>query len=409
MHFLRIKNWTHRRKTYHPTSVDSSFHCPFRSFIDQFGMIDVGFVGNPFTWSNNRQGLENFKERLDRGLASPAWVHLHPDFYLIHLPAHYSNHNPISLNTNPSSCFLPRPFRFEEFCSKDSTCEHVIESAWQIYVPYYPTAYLSKKLANTKTALLKWNSLHFGNIHKRIKETLYLLDTIQQSLATLISHEQELNLKLDLENILVKEETLWCSKSTGTWLTCKDLNTNYFHTSTLIRRMSNAVNFLKLDSRDWVSSRAEIGGNFIAHFTNLFTSSNPLIENEMLNLFSPIITKKENVLLCTPLAKEEIFEALASLGTTKAPGLDRFTALFFKKYWPMVRKDVLICIEQFFKNHNLLRNQNHSFITLVPTLSGSHTTHQFRPISFCNIVYKIISKVLANRLKRFLPKIISPL
>jgi hypothetical protein len=52
--------------------VDSSSHCPFRNFIDHFGMIDVGFVGNPFTWSNNRQGLENIKEILDRGLASPA-------------------------------------------------------------------------------------------------------------------------------------------------------------------------------------------------------------------------------------------------------------------------------------------------------------------------------------------------
>jgi hypothetical protein len=64
---------------------------------------------------------------------------------------------------------------------------------------------------------------------------------------------------------------------------------------------------------------------------------------------------------------------------------------------------------QLFKNHNLLRNQNQSFLALVPKISGSHTAHQFRPISLCNIVYKIISKILANRLKRFIPKIIYPL
>jgi hypothetical protein len=259
--------------------VESSFHCPFRNFIDHFGMIDVGFVGNPFTWSNNRQGLENIKERLDRSLASPAWVHLHPDFSLIHLHAHNSDHNPISLTTNSTSSFLPRPFRFEEFWAKDPTCEHVVEAAWQIYFPNYPAACLSKKLTNTKSALLKWNSLHFGNIHKRIKETLNILDSVQQSPATSLAHEQEINLKLDLENLSIKEESLWCSKSRETWLTCKDLNTKYFHTSTLIRRRSNAVNFLKLDSGGWVSSRAEIGENFLAHFTTLFTSSNPLIEN----------------------------------------------------------------------------------------------------------------------------------
>jgi hypothetical protein len=120
---------------------------------------------------------------------------------------------------------------------------------------------------------------------------------------------------LDLENFLVKEESLWCSKSRKAWLTCKHLNIKYFHTSTIIRRRSNAINFLKLDSGDWMSSQAEICGNFIAHFTDLFTFSNSLIENEMLDLFSPIIIEEENALLCTFLAEEEISEALASLGT----------------------------------------------------------------------------------------------
>ena len=108
--------------------VASSSNCSFRKFIDHFGMIDVGFVGNPFTWGNNRKGLENIKERLDRGLASPSWVHLHPDFSLIHLPALNSVHNPISLNTNTTSYFLPIPFRFEEFSSNDPSCGHVIET-----------------------------------------------------------------------------------------------------------------------------------------------------------------------------------------------------------------------------------------------------------------------------------------
>ena len=323
--------------------VDSSSHYSFGGFIDHFGMIDVGFVGNPFTWSNNRQGLDNIKERLDRGLASPTWVHLRSNFSLIHLPTHNSDHNPISFTTNTISYFLPRPFRFKEFWSKDPSCELVIEAAWQIYFPNYHAACLSKKLTNTKLALLKWNSLHFGNIHKRIKETFTILDSVQQSPATPLAHEQELNLKMDLENLLIKEEFLWCSKSKETKLTCMDLNTKYVHTTTLIRRRSNAINFLKLDSRDWVSSRAKIGGNFIAHFTNLFTSSNPLIENEMLDLFYPIITYEENASLCT--TEEEISEALASLGTTKVPGPDGFIALFYKKYWHVFRKDVLVSIE----------------------------------------------------------------
>jgi hypothetical protein len=142
-------------------------------------------------------------------------------------------------------------------------------------VPPSPKFCLPKKLENTKVALLKWNSLHFGNIHRKIKGTLSLLDLVQQKPHSQNNFDQEISLKLDMENLLVKKEILWKSKSRESWLTCKDLNTKYFHTSTIIRRRSNAMNFLKLDSGVWVSSRAEIGGNFSSHFSNIISSSHP--------------------------------------------------------------------------------------------------------------------------------------
>jgi hypothetical protein len=171
-------------------------------------MIDLGFAGNPFTWSNNRLGLENIKERLDKGLASPSWIHLHPEFSLIHLPAHNLDHNPISLNTNSTSCFLARPFRFEEFWTKDPSCGQVIAATWQKFVPIHKDFCLPKRLENTKVALLKWNSLHFGNIHKQINDTLKLLDTTQKTTPSHSSFELEISLKVDLDNLLIKEESL---------------------------------------------------------------------------------------------------------------------------------------------------------------------------------------------------------
>jgi hypothetical protein len=164
------------------------------------------------------------------------------------------------------------------------------------------------------------------------KRSHNLLDYAQKIPPTQTSFELEISLKVDLENLLVKEETLWRSKSRESWLICKDLNTNYFHLSTLIRRRSNAVDFLKLDSSVWVSSRSNISENFTAHFTNIFTTSNPLIKPKMLNLFPPIISDDENVILSSIPGEEEILDTLASLGSTKAPGPYGFTALFYKKY-----------------------------------------------------------------------------
>jgi hypothetical protein len=129
----------------------------------------------------------------------------------------------------------------------------------------------------------------------------------------------------------------------------------------------------------------------------------------MLDLFSPVISGEKNVLLCSIPVEAEVLEALTSLGSTKALGLDGLTTLFYKKYWHLIKKEVLVCVDQFFSKHCLLGELNKSFIALIPKASGSHIAHQFRPISLCNIVYKIISKILANRLKATLPKIIYPL
>jgi hypothetical protein len=59
------------------------------------------------------------------------------------------------------------------------------------------------------------------------------------------------------------------------------------------------------------------------------------------------------------------------------------------------------------KNH-LLKEQNHTFIALVPKQLGPASVNHFRPINLCNIIYKIISKILANRFKLLLHHFISP-
>jgi hypothetical protein len=81
---------------------------------------------------------------------------------------------------------------------------------------------------------------------------------------------------------------------------------------------------------------------------------------------------------------------------------------FYKKYWIIVRDVVLSSIWEFFENNHLLNEQNHTFIALIPKKMGASTVHQYRPISLCNIIYKIILKILANKFKGLLHHFISP-
>ena len=91
----------------------------------------------------------------------------------------------------------------------------------------------------------------------------------------------------------------------------------------------------------------------------------------------------------------------------KAPGLDGMPPLFYQNYWNLVGCDVTKTILSYLNTATLPHLINHTFITLIPKTKPPMSVNDFRPISLCNVLYKIFSKVLANRLKKFLPSIIT--
>ena len=92
----------------------------------------------------------------------------------------------------------------------------------------------------------------------------------------------------------------------------------------------------------------------------------------------------------------------------KSPGPNGFSFHFYRVYWSVIRKDLLHMIKTFQLKAKVGGCTNSTFLALIPKEANPSSFDHFRPISLCNASYKIFSKLLANRLKPLLEKLISP-
>ena len=95
------------------------------------------------------------------------------------------------------------------------------------------------------------------------------------------------------------------------------------------------------------------------------------------------------------------------MGDDKAPGPNGFTVKFFKRAWGIMRPDMLEAIMSFFSSGYLLGQMNATIISLVPKVPHPESPSQFRHISCCNVLYKVITKILANRIKPMLSGLVN--
>ena len=92
----------------------------------------------------------------------------------------------------------------------------------------------------------------------------------------------------------------------------------------------------------------------------------------------------------------------------KVPDHNGFPVIFYKRLWPTVGNDIIMAVTSFFCIGSMLKEVNKSLIVLILKISNPSTMNHFRPISLCNAVYKIISKIMVAKIRPLLDKIISP-
>ncbi|KAL0378749.1 UNVERIFIED_CONTAM: Retrovirus-related Pol polyprotein from type-1 retrotransposable element R2 [Sesamum radiatum] len=141
----------------------------------------------------------------------------------------------------------------------------------------------------------------------------------------------------------------------------------------------------------------------------MFASTLPSVEDMEVALagLEGRVTHAMNESLLLPFTSDEIAQALQQMDPLKSPGPDGMPPIFYQKFWSIVGPDVCASVLSCLNNDSIDPLTNFTHIVLIPTCPDPSDMTQFRPISLCNVLYKLASKAIANRIKPFLSSIIS--
>eukprot|EP00253_Pinus_taeda_P035054 PITA_35054 len=267
------------------------------------------------------------------------------------LPIGGSDHWPVQMHFTNMNKPQNRAFRFESFWIDHPTFMQNIQSWWtQTSVKSDNIMYIfQQKLKIIKAKLECWNKSTCGNIFQAKKELEEKMAGLQQTMIKDGPNEDRL-------------------------------------------------------------AQEQIGSELNLYFRSLLTEPNQdrtQAINKVISAIPPLVTEEQNSLLLREFTEQEIEEVIFTMVTDKAPVPDNFTIEFFKACWHVIKADLFNLINNFHRTKRVLPAINATFLTLIPKSDHDDSPNKFRPIALCNVIYKILSKLMANRLKPILPSIIS--
>ncbi|XP_047978592.1 uncharacterized protein LOC125220464 [Salvia hispanica] len=345
----------------------------FRQARDYGELIGIESRGYSFAWERGRDTDNWVEEKLDRAVACPNRRRKHRLAIVEHLATATSDHIPILLH--PSSLVYVvkvKPFRSENLWIRETECKEIVEKAWNSLLSNQNL----EKINICGHALQTWGDSLSKQFHEKIKESKRQMSALRGR-CDVEGRRRFMEAQLLYSNTLARQEIFWRQRAKQHWLRDGDRNSKFFHVKASARKKKNTISQLKDDNgvwRSWKDGR---------------------------------VAPSDNALLIEEVTEVEIKQTVFSMHPDKAPGPDGMNPSFFQTFWHIIGRDVVESCVQILNSESLPRDLNDTFVTLIPKKGRLETIGDFRPITLYNVLYKIISKVLANRLKRIFDKVVS--
>jgi hypothetical protein len=361
------------------------------------------------TWRNGRQGSQAIAKRLDRCLLSDSLL-ISKEFYRSWVEYLFiSDHAPIIFQMDLVAVNKNYPFKFNPLWLMDVEFSSLVNMVWKDEKYLTEEGFQRRlvwKLKDLKKQTKLWArrkeeflAKRLDSLEAQIKENLLLV--VEEN----TNYEKEIilgNLEKERNEILSYNEEKWRQRSRAIWIRSGDSNTKFFHHYANQRRIHKHIWELVDDDGQQVKGQADLKKAATKYFRNFYKARDDSFNSEKIEvteLFPRMVQTEDIDLLMKPVSADEIKNVLKLFQRDKSPGPDGWTVEFFSYFFDLVSDDLVQMVEESRMYGNIPGCLNSTFLALIPKENNPTTFGDYRPISLCNLCYKLISKIISNRIK----------
>jgi hypothetical protein len=334
-----------------------------------------------------------------------------------------SDHAPILALLDSQRRNAVKPFRFENWWLLEEDYDSTAKESWAKSAnrPFHQkTRYLATDLKN-------WcrKKPRIDEQLQRVEDCILQAQSIHPSLQ---DYDLQAQLARQHQQLLDKDEQFHLQRAKKDWAMHGDRNKRFFHQAIIKRTRKDRITFLQTKSRHSTESTTheQLANTLSNYFHDIFAvnaSTNQIhadlasradlsqtqqshIQNNLNNPEAanrPQLSQDQMMYTDSIPTMQELYSIIKSMRSNASPGPDALNAAFYKSAWPWIGNDIYKMVYDFYTQAFLTPEINQTYLVLIPKKIHPIIPQDFRPISLCNVAYKIISKTLAERLKPYLP------
>jgi len=378
----------------------------FNNFIDGSSLVDFPICGRLFTWYRS-DGVS--MSRLDRFLVSVKWCESWPNCIQVAHQRGLFDHVPLVLFIEDVN-WGPRPLRLMKcWADYNGYAKFVRDRLLSFNQDGWGRHVLKTKLKMIKLSLKEWHQQHTKNIDSKISNVKNRLSSLDSKAEEIELHEEEIqelhDLSVTLHSLSRVHTSMNWQKARMNWVKEGDANSKFFHNVMSNRRRSNSIHLIHVDGvpvKGVQNIRMAVCNHFSRHFSAL-----EMVRPGVQGMNFRKLSYSQAGSLVRPFTLEEVKQAVWDCESFKSPGPDEINFSLIKDFWHELKDDFMRFLTEFHRNGKLTKGVNSTFIALIPKMDNPQCLADFRPIALVGWWYKVLAKVLVNRLRSVMEFVVS--